>query len=125
MTDPLTTTFDILATTSRSEAHEVLVAALDLPEDPIRARAVEALLRRGGSPGHVELVRRYGSLNSKSQELIQAKAVRLNQVIEDAIDQQLVRESVATHAASLDAQARAAFIAGLNRALPQLQAGWQ
>eukprot|EP00913_Durusdinium_trenchii_P008865 g8331.t1 len=85
MAEPLTKTFDLLATTSRPQAQEVLLAALDFPEEGIRDRAVEAILRRDSSLGHFEILRRYGTLNARSQELVQSKSARLGKAIIEAL----------------------------------------
>lgn len=85
MIHPLTKTFDFLATTSRPHAQEVLIAALDSPENPIRERAIEALLRRESSSGHIEIIRRYGTLSDPSREAVIVKAPRLKKAIEEAL----------------------------------------
>ena len=60
--DPLTRTFEVLATSSRGEADELLVTALCTTDDRTRILASDAIHRRGSIRGLIELIRRFDEL---------------------------------------------------------------
>lgn len=74
MSDPLVRTFDALASTANPQAGEVLLAALDVPDARIRAAAAGAIIRRTGSRGQVELLRRWAEWDAATRDVIARQA---------------------------------------------------
>jgi hypothetical protein len=62
MADPLSKTFDVLAHARNIDAVEVLIYALDAPDEAVRTMAAEALLKRNSVRGRVEIIRHWDSL---------------------------------------------------------------
>jgi len=62
MSSPVEKTFQALATTANPHAADTLIAALGIDDEHIRASAVKALLRRRGTKGLVEVIRRLSDL---------------------------------------------------------------
>ncbi|HUG93106.1 MAG TPA: HEAT repeat domain-containing protein [Planctomycetaceae bacterium] len=78
MTDPLTTTYRLLATTANAQAVGVLTQALDAEERFTRGLAAAALAERRERPAHVELVRRFGRLDDQARAVAVKHAARLS-----------------------------------------------
>jgi len=65
--DPLQRTFDALAASSRSEADDVLIAALNAEQTQVRDYAAAAICRRGSVRGVTELLRRIDDLSDTAR----------------------------------------------------------
>ncbi|MBA3313214.1 MAG: HEAT repeat domain-containing protein [Planctomycetota bacterium] len=65
--DPLHRTFDTLAASSRSEADDVLIAALESTRPELRDLAAVSICRRGSVRGIVELLRRFDGLSDAAR----------------------------------------------------------
>src|SRR5688500_9595965 len=58
MPNPLQLTFDLLARTTNVMAVDALIRGLDVPDERLRLLALDALLRRESTRGHIEITRR-------------------------------------------------------------------
>jgi HEAT repeat protein len=65
--DPLYRTFESLAASSRPEADEVLIAALDSARPELRDLAAASICRRGSACGIVEMLRRFDGLSDAAR----------------------------------------------------------
>ena len=65
--DPLQRTFEALAASSRSEADELLIAALAAEQPKVRDLAAAAICRRGSIRGMTELLRRFDNLSDAAR----------------------------------------------------------
>lgn len=71
MPHPLDTTFDLLALSPNEAAVDLLIGALEVPDDQVKVRAVSALLRSRPTRGLIEIIRRAKSLPAAARELIE------------------------------------------------------
>lgn len=85
MSHPFDTTFTCLALTPNAAAIDVLVAALDVPDDEIRVRAVRALLKRRPTRGLVEVIRRLRTLPAEARDLVEEGADVLSRALRDCL----------------------------------------
>lgn len=102
MSAPLSITFGALAKSANAHALDVLIAALDVPDDAIHIHAIKALLNRRNSRGHVEIINRLHLLPPELHELLDqhvnemAKGIRQCLLSDDSQQQQngltLIRE---------------------------------
>lgn len=85
MTDPLVTTFDILATSKATVAVELLVSAIDSKYSVIHDKAVGALLRRGTTRCQTEVIRRLSALTPVGRNLLEDQGTRLSGALRQAL----------------------------------------
>lgn len=78
-------TFESLAQTRNPAAVDVLIAALDVPDERIQVAAVEALLKRRASRGIIELVRRVQVLYAAARELVEKNGTDLGPGLRDCL----------------------------------------
>lgn len=92
-TNPLKTTFDVLASTGRSEADETLVAALDVASVEIRDLAASAVVRRASVRGLVEVLRRFDTLSDATRQSLSRPSDALSRAFRQSLkhgDERLV-----------------------------------
>lgn len=97
MPNSLQTTFEVLAQTLNPAAADVLVAALDVPDDQVQALAVDALVKRRPPHGIVELIRRLPTLAPPIRQLVDKPGTDLGRGLRDALfsrDAQLLENSL-------------------------------
>lgn len=85
MRDPLATTFAALISTTNQQAIDVLVHALDVSDHAVRAQAVAALLRRGGSRGPLEIIRRFDALTPEMRSVLDKQARSLSNIFRQCL----------------------------------------
>lgn len=85
MSNPLETTFELLAQTRNPAAVDLLVAALDSGDEKIQTLAVEALLKRRPTPGIVALVRRFPELSPPARTHIEKVGTVLGRGLRDCL----------------------------------------
>jgi HEAT repeat protein len=78
MADPLSRTFDVLATAKSLAAVDVLITALDSKLPTIQDRAVAALLRRAATRCQTEVIRRLPDLSPAGRKLLEDQATRIS-----------------------------------------------
>ena len=78
MTDPLTTTYRLLATTPHEHVISVLTRALDAGDTTIRPLAASALIERRERAAHVEFLRRLSRLEETGRTFAGRHAIRLS-----------------------------------------------
>ena len=78
MTDPLTTTYRLLASTPNVQAVHVLTRALDAQDQFTRALAAAALAERRERAAHAELISRFARLDDQGRRIAARHAVRLS-----------------------------------------------
>ena len=77
MSDPLTKTFALLASTANPNAVEVLVPVLDAESSTLRTQAIEALLLRGSTRGHMEIIRRWPDFDAGALAMVERSAPQM------------------------------------------------
>jgi HEAT repeat protein len=78
MSDPLSRTFDLLATAKSLAAVDLLLAALDSKRSAIQDRAVAALLRRAATRCQTEVIRRLPELSPTARHYLEEQGPRLS-----------------------------------------------
>ena len=78
-------TFDVLQTSETVNLPAVLVAALDVPREPIQYAATELLLERASVPELLELLRRMPDLPASARDLTVRQTKALQQVFQYAL----------------------------------------
>jgi hypothetical protein len=81
----LATTFQILRETDNEAASRVLIPALDGRFSGIRDRALETLLKRRNSLGHLEILRRLHTLDEPWRRTVQANHSRMLPALREAV----------------------------------------
>ena len=90
--DPLAITFKYLATTDNAHAVDVLLPALDVANESVRAAATAALVKRRSSRGHMELIRRLHRLTPEMRTAVAKNSAGLEHGLRQALmhgDQEL------------------------------------
>jgi HEAT repeat protein len=85
VSEGLSTTLQLLATTSNEAAVRVLNAALDSPHAAIREGALSAILSRRSPAGHREVLRRLDAVDERSRAIIEEHRGRMTQALRDAV----------------------------------------
>lgn len=85
MSAALDKTFDVLRTAGSPHALELLLAALDVPDEQVRTGAVAALADRGPTPGQLEVVRRIDSLPSAALDVLRTKTKQFEQSLRQCL----------------------------------------
>ncbi len=85
MSEGLAKTFQVLTQTPNSAAVRALNAVLDSPLEPIRRRALEALITRRSSVGKREVLARIDQLDEKGLAFFRARAARMTSTLRAAI----------------------------------------
>jgi HEAT repeat protein len=85
MSKPLRKTFELLAETRNPSAVDLLVSALDIPEERVQALAIEALLQRRTTPGIVALIRRLPSLSNRTRALVEKAGIDLGRGLRECL----------------------------------------
>lgn len=97
MSDPLSITFECLASTENQFAVDVLMSGLDVPHDEVRDRCAVALLKRKGTRGKVEVIRRYPHLNPESRVHFDTYAAQLTPALRQCLlhgDEELAANAI-------------------------------
>ena len=85
MSEGLATTFHLLAGTSNEAAVRALTAVLDSPLEPVRRRALEALITRRSSGGKREVLARFEQLDERGLEYFKQNANRMAATLRAAL----------------------------------------
>lgn len=85
MTDPLATTFELLASTRNLHAVDALIPALDVDSEAIRASATDALIQRSSTRGQVEVIRRLESLSPQVRSVVERKSSQMGKALKQCL----------------------------------------
>lgn len=85
MPGPISTTFSVLGSTANAHAVELLITALDLPDESIRSAAVSALLERRSMRGIVEVIRRLNSLSQPVRDELRNQGQRVAPAVKQSL----------------------------------------
>ena len=85
MSEGLAATFQVLVQTPNEAAVRALTAVLDSPLEPIRRRALEALIERRSSGGKREVLARIDELDERGLDFFRARAARMTSTLRAAI----------------------------------------
>lgn len=85
LSEPLKTTFRVLAETANEAAVGVLVPALDSPYGTIRDSALSALLARRSPVGHREVIGRLHRFDRHALSIVQDQPHRMTRALRDAV----------------------------------------
>jgi hypothetical protein len=77
MASPVAKTFEVLSVTSSASAVDVLLFALDSPNERISDAAVSALISRRTTRGQVEIIRRLENLTHKARAEVESRSGEL------------------------------------------------
>lgn len=86
MTNPLKTTFDLLAATRNESAVAVLAAAMDSANEEIRASAVRALINRPSIKARMEIIRRFREVPYSALETFRGRSADFNAALTQALE---------------------------------------
>jgi HEAT repeat protein len=84
--DGLALTFDVLTKTPNESAVDVLIAALDDPDQFIQDHALAALLSRRTLKGHREIMSRLPTMNDRGKQLVQINPRFLGRALRENIE---------------------------------------
>src|SRR5579862_9461501 len=85
MSLPLKRTFELLARTPNPAAIDVLIAALDVPDETVLTLAVGAIVKLPASRAMVEVVRREPTLPAPVRELIRKNAAAFHRCLHQSL----------------------------------------
>ena len=81
MSDALSKTFQVLASSTNPRAIEVLIRALDLEDENVRTHSLQAILKRNGLRGHVEVLRRLNTFAGPTRGLLRSVCTELGPAV--------------------------------------------
>ncbi len=78
-------TMQVLGSTANPRSLDVLIAALDIEHTDIQQSAVDSLIKRRSSRGHLEVIRRLPRLHSTARESLESQVDRISDSLRQAL----------------------------------------
>jgi len=85
MAGPIDKTMQVLVSSANARSLDVLIAALDIERADIQQSALNMLIKRNGSRGHLEIIRRLPRLLHESRELVESQVARIASSLKQAL----------------------------------------